>query len=242
MTTQTIGPGTLTTAFQEVLTIVVRLRSGRQPVSDGPAFRTRITQLLARGEQDAMRMGFGAQDARLAVFAVTAFADESVLNARIPELTDWARRPLQDELFGGHMGGEWFFQHMDQLLARPDAADMAGLLELHQLCLLLGFRGKYGTGDSSPIHAVTARVAERLSRLWPLGGDLAPQWQPPDDKVNIRDSLLRPLTIAAIASLALLCLAWAAYALSLRSSINNLRASAPMAVATASTPALPNTY
>ena len=138
------------------------------------------------------------------------------------------------------MGGEWFFQHMDQLLGRPDAPDMAGLLELHQICLLLGFRGKFGSSDGSPIHALTTRVAERLGRLWPLAGDLAPQWQPPGDRVETRDRMLRPLALAALASLVLLCLAWTTYALSLRSGVKELRAATPATVAASITAALPS--
>jgi type VI secretion system protein ImpK len=89
-------------------------------------------------------MGYTSEDVRLAAFAVVALLDESALNARQPALADWARRPLQDELFGGHLAGEWFFQHVEQLLARPDSAALADVLEVHQLVLLLGFRGRYG--------------------------------------------------------------------------------------------------
>lgn len=224
-----VAPGRLAGALQESITAVVRLRAERQEVTDAVAFRAQLTQLLARAEQDAIGMGFAAQDARLALFAVVAYLDESVLNARIPALVDWARRPLQDELFGGHMGGEWFFQHIDQLLARPDSDELADLLEVHQLCLLLGFRGKYGAGNPGELHAISSRVGDRLARMRGPHGDLAPAWRPPTDRVDSRDPWLRRLTIGAIVSAVLMVALWGGYALLLRGGSGDIRALATSA-------------
>ena len=228
-------PGRLASALQESLTAVVRLRAERQTVSDATAFRGQIMQLLARAEQDALQLGFTTADARLAIFAVVAFLDESVLNARNPALAEWARRPLQDELFGGHMGGEWFFQHVDQLLARPDGPELPDLLEVYQLCLLLGFRGKYGAVDNGQLQATTQRIAERLGRVRRRGGDLAPQWQPPSDRVDATDPLLKPLAIGAVGAVILLFALWGTYAFTLRSGTDAVRALAPAVTATATT-------
>ena len=230
-----VAPGRLASVLQESITAVVRLRADRQPVTDAAAFRAQIIQLLTRAEQDALQAGFTAADARLAIFAVVAFLDESVLNTRTAALADWARRPLQDELFGGHMGGEWFFQHLDQLLSRPDSPELGDLLEVHQLCLLLGFRGKYGAGDNGQLHATTSRVAERLGRLRGAPGELAPHWPPPADRVDTKDPWLRRLTIAAITSVVLLAVLWGTYALTLRNAANDLRALAPVASTSATT-------
>ena len=49
------------------------------------------------------------------------FLDESVLNSQNPIFADWLRKPLQEELFGTHMAGEIFFQHLQQLLGRNDS-------------------------------------------------------------------------------------------------------------------------
>lgn len=222
--------GRLASALQESITAVVRLRAERQPVTDANAFRSQMTQLLAQAEKDALALGFNTQDARLALFAVVAFLDESVLNARIPALSDWSRRPMQDELFGGHMGGEWFFQHIDQLLARPDSPELADLLEVHQLCLLLGFRGKYSVADNGQIHAITSRLHERLSRMRGASGDLAPSWRPPTDRVDATDPWLRRLTLLAVASVIIMAVLWGTYGLMLRSGTNELRALAPSSV------------
>ena len=225
-----VSPGRLASVLQEAITAVVRLRADRQPVTDAAVFRAQIIQLLTRAEQEALQAGFTAADARLAIFAVVAFLDESVLNTRTAALADWARRPLQDELFGGHMGGEWFFQHIDQLLARPDSPELAELLEVHQLCLLLGFRGKYGTADNGQLHATTSRLNERLMRMRGPAGELAPSWRPPTDRVDAVDPWLRRLTLMAIASVIVMAVLWGTYGMLLRSNTNELRALAPSPV------------
>jgi type VI secretion system protein ImpK len=203
-----VGAGRLAGAFQECLTTIVRLRADRQPVADAAAFRAQLLQLLARADADARAAGYDPADVRLAGFAVVALLDESVLNARQPALADWARRPLQEELFGNHMAGEWFYQHVEQLLARPDAAVLADLLEVHQLCLLLGFRGRYGAHDPGAVHAVAARMAERIARLRGTAavlppGELAPAWRPPDDARVTRDPWVPRLALALAATVVL---------------------------------------
>ena len=217
-----VGTGRLALAFQEVLTVVARLRTDRQPVPDAEAFRAQMLGLLGRSDAEARGAGYDPADVRLAGFAVVALLDESALNSRQPALAGWARRPLQEELFGNHMAGEWFYQHLDQLLARPDSAALADLLELHQLCLLLGFRGRYGTHDPGALHAVASRVGERVARLRGTPGDLTPAWRPPDDAVVGRDPWVPRLAVAAVAALVLAAGLWGAGALTLRGAAADL--------------------
>jgi type VI secretion system protein ImpK len=217
-----IGTGRLALAFQEVLTVVARLRADRQPVPDAAAFRAQMLGILAAADAEGRGAGYDPADVRLAGFAVVAVLDESALNSRQPALAAWARRPLQEELFGNHMAGEWFYQHLDQLLARPDTPALADLLELHQLCLLLGFRGRYGTHDPGALHAVASRVGERVSRLRGAPGDLTPAWRPPDDAVVGRDPWVPRLAAAAGLAFVLAAGLWGAGALALRSAASDL--------------------
>lgn len=223
--------GRLALAFQETLTAVARLRADRQPVADAESFRSHMLQLLGRADGDARAAGYDPGDVRLAGFAVVALLDESALNARQPALADWARRPLQEELFGNHMAGEWFYQHVDQLLARPDSAALADLLEVHQLCLLLGFRGRYGAHDPGAVHAVASRVGERVARLRGAPGDLAPAWRPLDDAVSGRDPWVGRLALALAAAALLAAGLWGVGALTLRGQRADLAAVAAPAPA-----------
>ena len=195
--------GRLALALQEVLTATARLRAGRQPVTDASAFRAQIRTLLQAAEQEAVRAGYAPERARLATYAATTFVDESVLSANQPAFAGWAQKPLQDELFGGHVGGEVFFQHLQQLLAAPDAPDTADLLEVYQLCLLLGFRGRYGLGGAGELHAVLAAVTDKIARIRGTEPPLAPIALPdPADRAPVaRDPWVRRLTIAAIVAI-----------------------------------------
>ncbi len=219
--------GRLAGALQEPLTAIVRLRAARPLDTDAATFRQNVTYLLQQAEQTALQSGFTPEDSRLAIFAVVALLDESALNSGIASLSDWARRPLQDELFGGHMAGEWFFQHIEQLLGRPDSPDLADLLEVHQLCLLLGFKGKYGAGDHGSLHAITSRVGDRLARMRGAPGDLAPSWRPPADRVDTTDPWLRRLGIAAMVAGIVAVGMWGIYSLTLRNTEDSTRALAP---------------
>src|SRR5687767_4399280 len=223
-TATAVGAGRLALILQELFTATARLRGDRQPVPDATAFRSQLLELVRRADQEAQAAGYTPADARLAIFAAVALLDESALNSRQPALSEWARRPLQEELFGGHMGGEWFFQHVDELLARPDSRELADLLEVHHLCLLLGFRGRYGADDRGALHAVASRLGERVSRMRGAPGELTPSWRPPNDAVAGRDPWIARLTIGLVASVVLAAALWGAGALSLRGSTKSLDA------------------
>lgn len=212
-----VGSGRLALLLQEPLTAITRLRGERQPVTDVAAFRAQMLHLVRRADEEAQAMGYEAADVQLAIFAVVALLDESALNTREPAFAEWARRPLNDELFGGHMAGEWFFQHIDRLLARPDSPALADLLEVHELCLLLGFRGKFGAGDRGALHAITSQMSERLMRIRGAPSDLVPGWMPPNDAIVGGDPWVRRLALGIVASVVLMAILWGTAALSLRS-------------------------
>ena len=219
----TIGTGRLALSLQEALTAIVRLRANRQPISDAGAFRTHMLQLFGRAEQEGRAAGYDPKDVQMAVFAVVALLDESVLNAGQPALAEWARQPLNQELFGTHMAGEWVFQNVDQLLARSDTPALADLLEVHQLIFLLGFRGRYGVADPAALHAYTSRVGDRIGRLRGVLGDLAPSWRPGNDAVAGRDPWIRPLALGVAASFVLAVALWGVGAFSLRGTTSELQ-------------------
>src|ERR1700680_3444070 len=85
--------------YQEVLTAIERLRANRQGVNDAGAFRHHTREAIKTAASQALTAGYPADDVKLATFATVAFLDESVLNSQSPVFTDWARRPLQEELF-----------------------------------------------------------------------------------------------------------------------------------------------
>ena len=114
----------LALAFQEVFTAIVRLRYNRQAVSNAESFRAQIKQALRVAEQEARSGGYSAEDVKQAVFALVAFLDESALSCRNPAFADWARLPLQAEMFGHQLAGEVFFQELQKTLTRSDSGKL----------------------------------------------------------------------------------------------------------------------
>ncbi len=211
--------------FQEAMTAIVRLRSNRQPVTDADVFRNQMRQLLSMADQEARNRGYSAEDARLASFAVVAFLDESVLNLQIPVFAGWPRKPLQEEMFGGHVAGEIFFQSLQRLLERSESAQLADVLEVFHLCVLLGYRGKYGSGGQAELKSLMDAVAQKIRRIRGDTGVLSPDWAPPSGVVSAAaaDPWFRPLWIAASACLVLALLLFAVFRLSLGSGVSDLQ-------------------
>ncbi len=162
-------------AFQELLTVGERLRSNRQQVSDAASFRAQLWSGVRMAEDEARRHGYSSEDVELAVFAVVAFLDASILNLNSPVFADWARQPMQEERYGHHVAGEIFFQNLHKLLARQDSQELADLIEVYLLCLLLGFEGRYSLGGRAELRSISAQAGEKLQRIRRTGAGLAPE-------------------------------------------------------------------
>ena len=141
----------------------MRLRYNRQAVSNAESFRAQIKQALQVAEQEARSGGCNAEDVKQAIFAVVAFLDESALGCRNPAFADWARLPLQAELYGHQLAGEVFFQELQKTLNRNDSPETADLLEVYYLCLLLGFKGRYAAGGD--LRSIMAGIQEKIRRV-----------------------------------------------------------------------------
>jgi type VI secretion system protein ImpK len=211
-------PENLALLYQEVLTAIERLRANRAGVNDAGAFRHHTREAIKSAASQALAAGYPADDVKLATFATVAFLDESVLNSQSPVFTDWARRPLQEEMFGTHMAGEVFFQNLQQLLGRPDSHDLADLLEVHYLCMLLGFGGRYSVGNRGELAQVMNLTADKIRRVRGRFAGLSPDWPIPADQAASRaDPWVRKLGIVAIVCAALTILLFVTYKLVLSS-------------------------
>jgi type VI secretion system protein ImpK len=223
--------GQLALTLQEAFTAVVRLRSNRQVAANVDAFRAQMKHVLAAAEQEARRIGYAGDDVRYALFALIAFIDESVLNSPHPMFADWGRRPLQEEVFGGHTGGELFFQYLQQLLGRQDSEDLADVLEVYQLCLLLGFKGRYSVTHGSELQVIAGHVAQKIDRARGQAGELSPRWRPSTLAVGAqRDRLVPRLAIGAGAAAGLAVLLFLIFSLTLGSGASSVRAVAAQVI------------
>jgi type VI secretion system protein ImpK len=216
--------GQLALRLQEVFTAAARLRSGRDVTTDATAFRARIKQLLGMADREGRQLGYAGNDVRLAIYAFIAFLDESVLNSAQPAFADWPRMPLQEEIFGDHMGGRTFFENLRELLAQQDSEDVADVLEVYQLCLLLGFRGRYSAGGGGEIHALLSAVADKIQRVRRAPAHLSPNEGLPraEQAVASKDLWLPRLQYLAAGLFGLAVLLFVIFKLTLGSAIGSL--------------------
>jgi type VI secretion system protein ImpK len=164
-------------------------------------------------------MGYSDEASKMAIYAMIGFLDESVLNSKDPTFADWARRPLQEEMFGGHFAGELFFRNVTELLNRPESAEVADVLELHALCLLLGYRGRFAFGDASEIHSILHRIREKIVRIRGAYALFRPAETPAAPPAPRRDPWVRSLTLTTIFLAVLTLLVYIGYVMILGQSI-----------------------
>ena len=205
---------------------MVRLRANRQSVPDAESFRHHMREALKLSGNEAQRDGYSGDEIKLAAFAAVALLDESILNSRNPLFADWPRKPLQEELFGTHIAGETFFQNAHQLLSRDDSPEVADVLEIYHLCLLLGYRGRYSTGNTGELKSTADAIAAKIRRIRGGYRGLALEWALPPDTAPATgpDPWIRKLTVAAIACAALALLLFLVFKFSLSSGLSDLRA------------------
>ena len=216
--------------FQEALTAIVRLRSGRQNLADAESFRHQMKEAFKAAAVEARNKGgYSTEDIRLGTLAVVGFLDESILNLRNPIFAQWPSKPLQEELFGTHLAGEVFFQNVEQLLARNDSEELADLLEVHYLCLLLGFAGRYSVAGRGELPSIKGAIAEKIRRIRRTPGDLSPSWAATGAAPQVRrDPWGKRLMIAAICCFALAVILFGFFKFSLGSGVADVLAiSAP---------------
>lgn len=169
--------------YEEIFTVIVRVQSGRYQIQNAEAFRRKVIRALKEAGRAATKSSFHDEDVEKANFAVVAFLDEAVLNSNDPERDQWARKTLQEELFGKREAGEVFFGNLEQLRANRDSPHLGQVLEIYYLCLLLGYEGRYAAGSKTELHLLMDSLRERIERL-----SRADPYFSPDARLPIQDA------------------------------------------------------
>src|SRR5271157_2163269 len=213
----------LALCFQEVLTAILRVRFQRQQVQDSESFRAQMRRSLQAAMQEARSLGYSSDTVQMGVFAVVAYMDESVLNLQSPAFADWARRPMQEELFGGHLAGETFFRNLKTLLGQQGSSEVADALELHCLCLQMGYRGRYALGDTGELHQLLRQAREKIQRIRGAA-HLLPIMAPPEVRpARTKDSWSRALLITTCVLAGLTVIAFGGFQLALGSGVSQVQ-------------------
>lgn len=209
--------------YQRLLTVIVRMQSGRQEIVDPADFREGMKQALKEIEQQALARGFESANIAEANFAVVAFLDEAVLTSQDPDRTAWARLPLQEELFNETNAGEEFYRHIEALEARPDSPQLAQVMEIYLLCLLLGYEGRYAVGSKDGLHLLMEHLRKRIERIRGVSQRLSPHGCLPDEAPRERaNPLLKRLRLVAAGLFILLIFCFIVFKLHLSSNANSI--------------------
>ena len=154
----------LAMSFQELFTAVGRLRFNRSNVSNAEDFRDQVKRALGIAMQEGTTAGYPHEDVQVAAYVVVAFVDESVLGLNSPVFAGWEGRPLQVEIFGQLLAGEWFYGFVDRLLGRPDSNETADILEVFYLCIALGYLGRYSSAKGE-LGTTMISIWEKIKRI-----------------------------------------------------------------------------
>ncbi len=144
-----------------------------------PDFHRQASEAIARYDL-AIASAYPEETRQRAKYVLCATVDDVAQN--LPNIghdgAEWARRSLVVQFFRENIGGDRFWQLVDDLLARP--AQNAELIELFHACLASGFEGRFrvmpdGKGRLQEIMARLYGALEHPRSLSML--EIAPQWK-----------------------------------------------------------------
>jgi type VI secretion system protein ImpK len=151
-------------ASAEVLIVAARLGSDRD-LPPPEELRRTILAALHHMVSQCRAAGIPDSETAEARYAIVAFIDERILKSNWPGRAEWMNNPLQLQLYREYTAGENFFARMRALLHKPEGS-MA--LEIHYLCLALGFTGAASnTGLVQNAQSYLEAAGARLPRANP---------------------------------------------------------------------------
>jgi type VI secretion system protein ImpK len=219
----------------QVLALASSVRSGRARLAM-PDFHRLASEAIAR--YDRTISGAYPEETRMrAKYVLCATVDDIAQN--LPDIghdgAEWARRSLVVQFFRENIGGDRFWQLVEDMLARPQ--QNTELIELFHACLAAGFEGRFRVMPDGKrrLHEVMGQLYGAMEHPRSLSMvDISPRWKgllAPLRKI----SPLSQVALAAVAALLLLLIVYAMLRLVLMSSgadswtgIRGLTAQAPL--------------
>ena len=88
---------------------------------------------------------------------------------------EWEKNPLQLEYFGESLAGNKFFEKLAAMNKQIDVT--ADAVEIYYVCMLLGFKGRYGVYEKEKLLTImqeTANALVKAGKIRPV--ELSPHW------------------------------------------------------------------
>ena len=156
-----------------VFDLILRLKAGI--VAPSNELRPQIAAMLLDFEKRAERYRFNHKIVQVAKFALASFVDETVLTNNFPLRDEWEKYPLQLEYFGEQLAGNKFFEKLSAMIKQIEQT--ADAVEIYYVCMLLGFKGRYGVYEKEKLLAImqsTANALVKIGKIKPV--ELSPNW------------------------------------------------------------------
>ena len=168
-----VNKNDLVTFAGPVFDLILRLKAGI--VAPSNELRPQCAALLADFEKRAERYRFNHKIVQVSKFALASFVDETVLTNNFPLRDEWEKYPLQLEYFGEQLAGNKFFDKLQAMLKQIETTQDA--VEIYYVCMLLGFKGRYGVYEQEKLLAImqsTANSLVKVGKIKPV--ELSPNW------------------------------------------------------------------
>lgn len=130
----------LIAAANPLLALIVQLR-GTTDHPDPLGLQHVVINGIKQFEEDAVRLGARGEDVRAARYVLCSVLDETVLGTPWGYESEWSTRSLLSIFHNETWGGEKVFLILDRVKQSPER--YIDLLELIDVCLALGFEGRY---------------------------------------------------------------------------------------------------
>jgi type VI secretion system protein ImpK len=163
----------LVTFAGPIFDLVLRLKA--EIVSPSNELRPKVSAMLDDFVRRAERYKFNHKIISVSKFALASFIDETILTNNFPLRSEWERNPLQLEYFGEQLAGNKFFDKLESMLQQPEVTQDA--VEIYYLCMLLGFKGRYGVYEQEKLLAIMQSTANTLVKVGKIKAvELSPHW------------------------------------------------------------------
>jgi type VI secretion system protein ImpK len=183
----------------ECFQAIAQLSRAHASSSEPALVYERMRAFLDAAHRRGVEAGYAETELRQLGYALTALADEVAMAHDGPLRAHWSKQSLQLARFGDNVAGERFFEELEQARQVP----RLDVVRTYYLCLLFGFRGRYGVrggeaGLAELLDGVRAQLARSLATPELLSPDGA---RPGEGFVEVSRKL--PWPVLALAALAL---------------------------------------
>lgn len=161
----------LLNCYLPIFKLISHLELKSEQTDDYESFRLQCVSCLEQAARDAENYDVSEFERELALFAVVIWLDEIVLCSTQSFAQVWRTDLLQRKYFQTSLGGEQFFERLNELEEKHFQVRRVFLF-----CLQSGFRGKYNTGPelSEIIDAQRQNCLPGEWNTWPNDASLTP--------------------------------------------------------------------